>query len=87
MDRLDPPHSDVIIPAGSTAQAEYWQMEYALRKTCYRLPDKSYEHYVLPKKLIAYFVQRLMQFKPETFGRFRIHDGSQTHNNQQKRNA
>ena len=82
VDRLDPPHSDVIIPAGrSTAQADYWQMEYAFRKTCYRprLPDKSYEHFVLPKNLIAYFVQRLMQFKPETFGRFRIRDGSHTH--------
>jgi len=84
VDRLDPPHSDVIIPQGrNAAQADYHQMEYAFRKICYRPCEnrhiKSYEHFVLPKNLIAYFVQRLMQFKPETFGRFRIRDGSHTH--------
>jgi len=82
VDRLDPPHSDVIIPAGrSTAQADYWRMEYEFRKICIRPSENGHvrEHYFMPKNLIAYFVQRIMQFKPETFGRFRISDGSHTY--------
>ena len=86
VDSMDPPHSDVIIPAHRNVEADMWQMEYAFRKVCYRAKKKgtarrqnAVEHYVLPKNLIAYFVQRIMQFKPETFGRFRIRDGSHTH--------
>jgi len=41
---------------------------------------ETVEHWIhMPKNLIAYFVQRVLQFPPETFGRFRISDGSHTH--------
>ena len=84
VDRLDPPHSDVIVPRDWNAEEDKWQMEYAFRKICHFPPcsfekTNSIEHFVLPKNLIAYVVQRAMQFKPETFGRFRISDGSHTY--------
>ena len=56
-------------------------MEYVFRNICIPPSESAHvkEHYFMPKNLIAYFVQRLMQFKPETFHRFRISDGSHTH--------
>jgi len=87
--RMDPPHSDVTVPRGHDARADFWKMEHAFRKICHRhiyeegnflTPSYKLEYYLsLPKNLIAYIVQRLMQFPPETFGRFRISDGSHTH--------
>ena len=89
VNRMDPPHSDVAVPRGHNARADFWKMEHAFRKICHRhiyeegnflTPSYKLEYYLsLPKNLIAYIVQRLMQFPPETFGRFRISDGSHTH--------
>ena len=88
VNRMDPPHSDVTVPRSHDARADFWVMEHAFRKICYRHIFESeetthstrYDYYLsVPKNLVAYIVQRLMQFPPETFGRFRISDGSHTH--------
>ena len=62
-------------------------MEHAFRKLFHRCVKEegrearsTTEQWLrVPKNLIAYFVQRVMQFPPEAFGRFRIRDGSHTH--------
>jgi len=87
VNRMDPPHSDVAVPRGHDAKADFWMMEYAFRKLFHRYKKErggitriQTEIWLrVPKNLIAYFVQRAMQFPPETFGRFRISDGSHTH--------
>ena len=85
VDRMDPPHSDVAVPRNRNAEADMWGMEYAFRTVCQSANRRgragevnSHEHYVVPKNLVAYFVQRVMQFEPDTFGRFRVGDGSYT---------
>jgi len=86
VDRMDPPHSDIMVPRNRNAEADMWGMEYAFRTVCKSAKRdrgkagdvNSHEHYVLPKNLIAYFVQRAMQFEPGVFGRLRISDGSFT---------
>ena len=84
--RTKPPHSDLTVRGSHDAKKDFWAMEYAFRKVCHRFRHaelvktkrKVERYFEMPKNLIAYFVQRIMQFPPETFGRFRISDGSHT---------
>jgi len=69
---------------------EYAFRKICHRPLCHRpeqLPRENEEnapkiqaerYFEVPKNVIAYFVQRILQFPPETFGRFRISDGSYT---------